>query len=521
MKVLLLHNYLDEQALIAATLVRLGHDVSAYARCEDAFAAAQSVQYQLLLLGPPAAASDIAEFCRRVQSAGRIEATLVMVVMHSDDPHALRCEDAIEAGAHDFILSPLEPRGLELRLRVLERRIQIETEQRLAEEAYRNQEYLNQVLLDAIPCPVFYKDVNGVYLACNTAYEKYQGFPKDQLVGKTVYEMWPKDLAETYDARDRALLEQMTVQTYESSVVDADGRRSFVLFYKAPFRAKDGSVGGLVGTILDISQLKETQAALEEAKEQAEVANRAKSAFIANMSHELRTPLNAIIGYSEMLQEEAEDFESESLVPDLQKISTAGTHLLSLINAVLDLSKIEAGKMDLYLETFEIAGILRDVTAVIKPVVEKNSNTLRVVADGDLGVMRADLTKVRQSLFNLLSNASKFTEKGAIVLEVARTPGLEGSDGSVYFRISDSGIGLTEEQMSRLFQEFTQADASTTRKYGGTGLGLALSRRFCRMMGGDITVESEYGVGSTFTIRLPANVERARQVATPVETDQR
>ncbi|MEJ7652138.1 MAG: PAS domain-containing protein [Chloroflexia bacterium] len=164
---------------------------------------------------------------------------------------------------------------------MLERRIQIETEQRLAEEAYRNQEYLNQVLLDAIPCPVFYKDVNGVYLACNTAYEKYQGFPKDQLVGKTVYEMWPKDLAETYDARDRALLEQMTVQTYESSVVDADGRRSFVLFYKAPFRQRRASAGR---TVLDISQLKETRAALEEAKEQAEVANRAKSAFIANMS---------------------------------------------------------------------------------------------------------------------------------------------------------------------------------------------------------------------------------------------
>jgi GAF domain-containing protein/CheY-like chemotaxis protein len=273
---------------------------------------------------------------------------------------------------------------------------------------------------------------------------------------------------------------------------------------------------------------------LEEAKqarESAEAANRTKSTFLANMSHELRTPLNAIIGYSEMLSEEAADSGQEEMLPDLEKINVAGKHLLDLINAILDLSKIEAGKMDLYLETFEVKKMVHDVVAVIQPLVAKNNNTLTVNVPDDIGAMYADLTKVRQSLFNLLSNAAKFTERGAITLNVGlderRTANDESlspqSSALVTFSVTDTGIGMSDEQCAKLFEEFTQADAGTSRKYGGTGLGLALSRRFCRMMGGDITVKSAAGQGSTFTIVLPAQVNDpkampAQEQELPVET---
>jgi two-component system, NtrC family, sensor kinase len=248
---------------------------------------------------------------------------------------------------------------------------------------------------------------------------------------------------------------------------------------------------------------------LEAKSRELEVASRHKSEFLANMSHELRTPLNAIIGYSEMLQEEAEEQRAEGFLPDLQRINAAGKHLLELINAVLDLSKIEAGKMELYLETFEVAPLVRDVAAVLEPVAQKNANRVSVECGPDVGAMRADLTKLRQALFNLLSNACKFTERGTVSLAVTRNSAAGGD--RIAFAVSDTGIGMTSEQMTRLFQEFGQADASTTRRYGGTGLGLALSRRLCRMMGGDITVTSEAGRGSTFTIHLPAEVTEARR----------
>jgi signal transduction histidine kinase len=222
------------------------------------------------------------------------------------------------------------------------------------------------------------------------------------------------------------------------------------------------------------------------------------------MSHELRTPLNAIIGYSEMLQEEAEDLRYADFTPDLQKINVAGKHLLALINDILDLSKIEAGRMDLYLETFDLATMLHDVETTVQPLVEKNANTLVVQRADALGTMRADLTKVRQALFNVLSNACKFTKQGTVTLVVRR----QAEDGAewITFRISDTGIGMPAAQMARLFQAFSQAETSTARQFGGTGLGLAITKQFCQMMGGDITVESEVGKGSAFTIRLPAEV---------------
>jgi signal transduction histidine kinase/DNA-binding response OmpR family regulator len=243
---------------------------------------------------------------------------------------------------------------------------------------------------------------------------------------------------------------------------------------------------------------------IREKGRELEIASQHKSQFLANMSHELRTPMNAIIGVSEMLLEDARDLGNSDQIEPLERILRAGRHLLTLINEVLDLSKIEAGKMELELESFQVAPLVQDVATTIRSMAEKNGNRLDVQCAAELGSMRADATRIRQALLNLASNAVKFTERG--VVRIAATREAEGGRDWIVLRVSDTGIGMTPEQTARLFQEFTQADSSTTRKYGGTGLGLAISRRFCRMMGGDITVESAPGRGSTFTVRLPAVV---------------
>jgi signal transduction histidine kinase/DNA-binding response OmpR family regulator len=250
----------------------------------------------------------------------------------------------------------------------------------------------------------------------------------------------------------------------------------------------------------------------DEARERAEEANRTKSEFLANMSHELRTPLNAIIGYSEILEEDAADQGQDSLINDIKKIRNAGKHLLSLINDVLDLAKIESGKVDLYLESFDVNKMVKDVVDTLQPTCEKNNNKMVVNCPDNIGLMRSDFTKVRQSLFNLLSNASKFTHNGEVKLTVQQEV-FKAKNGEtqkfLHFIVQDTGIGMKPEHCKKLFQAFSQADSSTTRKYGGTGLGLAITQNFINMMGGEVAVESEYGVGSTFTLKLP-------QIARPV-----
>jgi signal transduction histidine kinase/CheY-like chemotaxis protein len=254
--------------------------------------------------------------------------------------------------------------------------------------------------------------------------------------------------------------------------------------------------------------LEERTHQLELARDAAEAANSSKSQFLANMSHELRTPLNAIIGYSDLLIEEAEELEAQDLVPDLDKIRSSGKHLLGLINDVLDLSKIEAGKMEMSLETFEVRDVVSAVAAMVRPLVEKNGNVFELSIGADVGTMHADLTRVRQILLNLLGNASKFTSKGTISLAVTREDSRDRE--WIVFAVRDTGIGMTPEQLSRLFQPFTQADPSTTRKYGGTGLGLSISQRLSRLMSGTISVVSEPGMGSIFTVRLPVEVSDAK-----------
>jgi signal transduction histidine kinase/CheY-like chemotaxis protein len=319
---------------------------------------------------------------------------------------------------------------------------------------------------------------------------------------------------------------------YESRLKDALVRTGHRALLAVPLLREGRVMGSLIvfrktagafgPDVVNLLQTFATQSALaiqnarlyreiEDKGRQLEIASRHKSQFLANMSHELRTPMNAIIGVTEMLLEDAQALGQQDQIEPHERILRAGKHLLALINDILDLSKIEAGRMELHLESFAIAPLVEDVVTTIRPLAEKNGNRVVLECSADLGTMRADAMRVRQALLNLGSNAGKFTERGRVTLTAARRRD-DGRDW-ITFAVSDTGIGMTAEQMARLFEEFTQADASTTRRYGGTGLGLAISRRFCRMMGGDITVESAPGQGSTFTIRLPAEV-RAAEAAT-------
>jgi signal transduction histidine kinase/DNA-binding response OmpR family regulator len=275
--------------------------------------------------------------------------------------------------------------------------------------------------------------------------------------------------------------------------------------------------GGFIAIYTDITERKKAEVALTEAKIAAEAANRTKSDFLANMSHELRTPLNAIIGYSQMLQEEAADDGQEDYMPDLKKIENAGTHLLRLINDILDLSKIEAGRMTVFIEPVDVSSVIAEVRSIIEPLAAKNGNKLIINGAEGAATIDTDVTKLKQGLLNLMSNASKFTKDGSVELTVASSE----DGGTISFRVADTGIGMTPEQMGKLFQAFAQADASTTRTFGGTGLGLAITRHFARMLGGDVTVTSELGKGSVFTLTLPVQEKEAASAAAPAATPKR
>jgi PAS domain S-box-containing protein len=279
--------------------------------------------------------------------------------------------------------------------------------------------------------------------------------------------------------------------------------------FDAEFLESVATLGYQIGQYL---RRKRYERELAEAKEEAEEANRAKSQFIANMSHELRTPLTAVIGYGEMLEEEAQDRGLDDMIEDLRKINSSARHLLSLINDVLDISKIEAGKMDVHLETFDVCGLVKELEATVEALVMQKENTFEVACAPDVGTMCSDPVKARQSLINLLSNAAKFTERGRVRLDVTRSS--EKGGERIVFKVSDTGIGMEPAQIAKLFRRFTQADSSTTRRFGGTGLGLSITKAFANMLGGDVTVESTFGEGSVFTLSLPVDA-RERPHAQP------
>jgi PAS domain S-box-containing protein len=354
------------------------------------------------------------------------------------------------------------------------------------------------------PVAIVNLDLENNITSCNPAFEKLFGHKKEDVIGQNLDRLVTTGgtLAEAQAYTERAVRGGRAT----SGIGERrrkDGSTVDVEILSIPVTV-GGERVGMMALYHDITELLH-------ARREAERANETKSRFLASTSHELRTPLNAILGYSEMLQEQVEEEGHPEYLPDLRKIQSAGQHLLSVINDILDLSKIEAGKMELYVESFELRPLIDDVATTVKPLVEKRGNRLDVQAARDLGTMRGDVTRLRQVLLNLLSNASKFTEQGVVALAVEREP----AGGAITFRVRDTGIGMTPEQLGRLFEAFSQADAATASKYGGTGLGLAISRRFCQMMGGDVTVESVPGQGSTFTVRLPA-APPPTQVPTPV-----
>ncbi|NEP60637.1 MAG: response regulator [Symploca sp. SIO2G7] len=346
------------------------------------------------------------------------------------------------------------------------------------------------------------------------------------LLEQDFWKIFPESLGPRFEQQYRRAMAEQTVISFETyyaptqrwlQVRGYPGRDGLSLFLQDVTERKQAEEQlmelnrDLDSRVQDrTTKLMKAMEEADEARVKAEDANRSKSEFLANMSHELRTPLNAIIGYSEMLEEEATDLGEEDFVPDLQKIQGAGKHLLGLINSVLDLSKIEAGRMELFLEEFSIRDLVEDISGTIAPVAHKNNNHLSTFCPNDIGNINADQTKLRQSLFNLLSNACKFTEDGDITLTVEQ---ISTVDSSIYdgpwlrFIVSDTGIGMRDDQIEKIFDAFTQADASTTRKYGGTGLGLAITRQFIKMMGGEITVESIYKQGTTFSLVIPQVVQ--------------
>jgi signal transduction histidine kinase/CheY-like chemotaxis protein len=397
--------------------------------------------------------------------------------------------------------------GLIERNRLAEEREQAHKRAELARDEATAANQTLQVTFDHMAQGVAMFDRDGRLVAWNRQFGDLLSLPEELVSKSTTYADFIRYLASHGDlgAGDPEQHVRERMATLDKPFV---GERTLPDGRVLEVRRNPVPSGGFVSMYADITHLKQAQAQLadlvtrlEVARDKATEASRTKSTFLANMSHELRTPLNAIIGYSEILKEEAQDRGVEDFLPDIERIEAAGRHLLGVINDILDLSKIEAGKMDVYLEDIDIAALAAEVQSIIRPLVAKNGNRLEIICPPDIGRMRSDLTKVKQSLLNLLSNSSKFTTNGSITLKIGRSAEAAGS--VIEFEVSDTGIGMTAAQVAKLFQAFTQADTTTTKRFGGTGLGLAITKHFCLMLGGDVSVESEPDKGSTFTITLP------------------
>jgi len=351
-------------------------------------------------------------------------------------------------------------------------------------------------------------------LFINETWATMIGHTKEEIASNNIKEwsdrLHPDDNDITMKAWDKYVQGKTPYYQPEFRFRAKDGRYRWILSVGKKIETdEEGNPSRMIGIHMDINERKQMEEALAIAKEKADASNRAKSAFLANMSHELRTPMNAILGYSEMLIEEAEDLNQNQFIPDLKKVNLAGTQLLSLINDVLDLSKIESGKMDVYAESINLDMLIDEVSDTVNPLMQKNGNQLSIECNQYLGSVHQDRGKLRQTLFNLLSNAAKFTQGGLVTLQVERIR--QSDEDWLVFAISDTGIGIATDKLEHVFKEFAQADDSTTRNYGGTGLGLAISRRFCKLLGGDLSVNSVLGEGSTFTIRIPANLSVSKR----------
>ncbi|MFZ6184076.1 sensor histidine kinase [Nannocystis pusilla] len=361
-------------------------------------------------------------------------------------------------------------------------------------EAQRARRYADNILASMAESLVVV-DAAGRIQTVNRATLKLLDALPEQLLGRPFAELLPEFSSELP-------LPHEPQQGLVERVYRAPGGREIpVLYARSDLRDDHGEPIGAVCVASDITHLKRAEGSLREAKQMAEEANLAKSRFLANMSHELRTPLNAVIGYAEMLMEESDERGLQGSVDELRKIQFAGKHLLGLISDILDLSKIEAGRMDVHLETFDVADMVEAVLGTIRPLADRGHNRVVVVCPASIGFIHADLTKTRQILLNLLSNAVKFTDHGEIRLTASKT--LRDGTPAIQFIVADNGIGMTQQQLGKLFQAFSQGDSTTSRRFGGTGLGLAISKAFCDMLGGTIEVKSQLGVGTMFTVRLP------------------
>lgn len=358
-------------------------------------------------------------------------------------------------------------------------------------------------LFASIPLPIFYKDREGIYLDVNRAWEEFFGVSRETIVGHTVYRLYEHDLdtARIHDEKDQELWAQPGVQVYERQIKTGEGKEYATLYSKATFTNTEGKVAGIIGLITDLTELKAAEARAQQAlmeKVSAETANRAKSTFLANMSHEIRTPLTAIIGFAETLLDS--HAEQQDRIEAIQTIIRSGKHLQSIISDILDLSKIEADRLDIETIPVELFEMLHDISVLAElQAAEKGIRFLLEPCFPLPQKILSDPTRIKQILMNLTNNAIKFTERGEVTLRVRYNPQTD----KISFEVHDTGIGLSNEQQSKLFNPFTQADISTTRQYGGTGLGLYLSRQLAVQLGGDINVNSQQAKGSCFTLLLP------------------
>jgi two-component system CheB/CheR fusion protein len=388
------------------------------------------------------------------------------------------------------------------------------SERKRAEEKIRESGELVSLILDSIPEAVYGIDIEGLCTFCSPSCVRILGYQEPrELLGKNMHAVmhhtradgtaYPVEECHIYEAFRRGLGTHI-----DDEVMWRRDGVSFPGEYWSHPMHRGGNVIGAVVTFVDITERKRAEQLLLKAKDTAEAANRAKSIFLATMSHELRTPLNAILGFAELLEVEMSDRGIHDWDADVQKIRRAGSHLLDLISAVMDLSKIEAGRMELQPVRFDVAEVVQDVAASVEALAAKNGVEVTVICEP--AMVHADKMRLRQCLFNLVGNACKFSPRGQVRVEAKTETNQDDSPHAGWFaiRVTDTGIGIRAEDQERIFGDFTQADASTTRKYGGTGLGLAISRKLSRMMGGDITVESTPGQGSTFTMRFPSGVIR-------------